>query len=156
PSGSEEEYQVAVVKIVNGLFGVKGLTEIRAAFALPPDGKPLRPRPTTPPAKLRNGQEACLFLRKHPTESFFVLTNANQILDKKDEDFDKAVDSVKRMVNLLEDPDSSLKSKDSDERFHTAAMLIIRYRTPSGPNLATEGIDAVQSKAILEVLAETD
>jgi len=158
PFGSEVEYQIAIVKIVNGISGVNGLTQVKVAFEVPhnSDGKPIPLRPTTPQPKLQKDQEVCLFLRKHPTESFFVLTNANQILDKKNEDFDKAVNRVKKMVTLMEDPNKSLKSEDAEGRFHTAAMLIIRYRTPCGPDLTTEAIDAAQSKAILEVLAETD
>jgi hypothetical protein len=156
PFGAEVEYAIAVVKVAKGISGVEGLTHVKVAFPLAqnPGGK-IRPGRPVPP-KLEKDQEVCLLLTKHPTESFFILTNANQVLDKQSEIFEKEFDQIKAMARLMENPDGSLKSKDADERFHTAAMLIVRYRTPVGPNPKTEAIDAEQSKAILGVLAESD
>jgi hypothetical protein len=157
--GDEIEYQVAVVKIGDGVSGVKGLTHVKVAFQVPVNqpGGPIRPGRRPLPPKLEKDQEVCLLLTKHPTENFYVLTNTFQVFDKTNETFDKEVEQVKKLSKLLDDADKSLKSKDADEKFLTAAMLLAKYRPQFTPvNAKTEDIDAAQSKAILETLAGAD
>ena len=155
--GDEIEYRIAVVKVGDGITGVKGLTHVKIAFqpAANPGGgiRPGRPQPP----KLEKDQEACLLLTKHPTEAFYVMVNAFQIIDKTNPNFDDEVKQVKKLTKLLDDADKSLKSKDADERFLTAAMLVTKYRNQNfGGNPKNEAIDADQSKAILQTLAEAD
>jgi hypothetical protein len=159
--GDEIEYQIAVVKVKDSISGAKGETHIKVGFQLlanpnPGGGRPIRPGRGFAPPKLEKDQEVCLLLQKHPTETFFVLTTPFQIIDKKDENFDKQVDEVKKLAKLLDDADKSLKSKEKDDRFLAAAMLITKYRTPIGASQATEEVNADQSKAILNALAEAD
>jgi hypothetical protein len=157
--GDDVEYQVAALKIGDGVSGVKGLTHVKVAFQVPVNqpGGPIRPGRRPLPPKLEKDQEVCLLLTKHPTENFYVLTNTFQVFDKKNETFDKEVEQVKKLSKLLDDADKSLKSKDRDEKFLTATMLVTKYRTqPIGPEPKKEDIDAAQSKAILEALADAD
>ncbi len=52
--------------------------------------------------------------------------------------------------------ESFLKAKSADDRFQTAGMLLVRYRTPQGANPKEEKIDAKESKLILQSLADGD
>ncbi len=154
--GDEDvEYHIAVVKIADGLSGVKGLTHVKVAFQAGSNqpGGPIRPGRFVFP-KLEKDQEACLLLTKHPTEAFYVVSRPEQIIDKKN---DKDVDQVKKLAKMFADADKNLKSKDNDERFLAAALLIMKYRPMFVPlDGKTESIDAAQSKAILEALADAD
>jgi hypothetical protein len=149
---ADMDYHVAVVKIADGISGVKGLTHVKVAFVAS-SNQPGGPGRYGFP-KLEKDQEACLLLSKHPTEAFYVASRPQQIIDKKN---DKDVEQVKKLAKILADADKNLKSKDKDERFLAAALLIIKYRPIFSPlGEKTESIDAGQSKAILEALADTD
>jgi len=152
------EYKIAVVKVEENVAGVKGLTEAKIGFIAPPmgGGKPIRPFRGV---VLAEGQEACFFLQPHPEEAFYLINMAQETLDKKAQDFDKQLTEVKKCVKLLEKPLDGLKSKDKDERFTTAGLLLARYRTyrgTGGANPKQEGIDAEESKLIMQALAEAD
>ena len=49
-----------------------------------------------------------------------------------------------------------IQKEGADDRFQTAGMLLIRYRTPLGGNPKEEKIDAKESKLILQGLADGD
>ena len=97
-----------------------------------------------------------MFLVKHPTEDFYVGQAYYDFIDKKNADFDKSLDEIKRCAKLLADARGSLQSKSADDRFLTAAMLLARYRTARPGETKTEPIDAEESKAILQALADAD
>ncbi len=152
------EFQVVAVKIDDAVLGAKGLKEIRVGF-VPPQNKPAGPiRLPRPSVILETGQEVCLFLRKHPEESFYVAPMYFDVMDKKNPNFSQDVELVKRCVKLLAEPDAGLKAKDADDRLLTAAMLLSRYRTDrSGTGKGkTEPVEAEQSKLILQALADAD
>src|SRR5262245_18398556 len=71
------EYQIAMVKVGETVFGKAG-KEIKVGF-IPvmagPGGGPVRPRIPRPTVNLTVGQEACLFLVKHPKEDFYTARN---------------------------------------------------------------------------------
>lgn len=168
------DYQVAVVKISESVLGAKGLTNVRVGFLTAPMGgnvKPLPPngggiqiqpaiaRVPNPVITLTEGQEGCFFLTKHHDGDFYVLQQFGQPLDKKAADFDKQLDSVKKLVKVFEDPKAALKSKESADREFAACMLVQKYRQyPQSvkPNakVVQEPIDAEESKLILSTLAE--
>ena len=99
-----------------------------------------------------------LFLVKHPTEDFYVGVQYYDFINKTgDANFDKSMDEVRRAVKLLADPAAGFKSKDADDHFLTAALLVTRYRMRRvGGADKTEPIDAEQSKQILQALADAD
>ncbi len=155
PGARKVPYQVAVVEVGEALAGPKEPRRVRVGFlAPPPEGKGPRFR-RLPPVKLTAGQEACFFLVKHPEESFYVAPAEYDLLDKKSEDFAGGVALARRCARLLNDREAGLASKEAEDRFLTAALLIYRYRTPRGTP-QTEPVDAGQSRRILEVLAEAD
>jgi hypothetical protein len=65
-----------------------------------------------------------------------------------------------RWSELLDDANATLKSKNADDRFVTAALLVSRYRSfiPSihARDRKTEPVDAKLSSSILRALAEAD
>jgi hypothetical protein len=154
------DYQVAVVQVGDAILGAKDAKEIKVGFVPPPEPGTGRPIVIGGPRfSLKLEQEVCLFLTKHPTEDFYVGRQYFDLIDKTDPNFDKQLDEVKRCAKLLADPAAGLKAKAADDRFLTAAMLVVRYRTPP-PGAAlpgkTEPIDAGESKQILQALAEAD
>jgi hypothetical protein len=151
------EYQIAVVKVEDAIQGAKGLTHVKVGF-LPAQPGVVRPgamRPVT----LAKDQEVCLFLTPHFKASFLTVPQYFDAVDKANPNFDKEVAEAKRCAKLLADPKAGLQSKDADDRYTTAAMLLVRHTTPKtlgDPNAKKEPIDAAESKAILQALAEAD
>jgi hypothetical protein len=161
PFGGNADYQVAVVKVDDAIMGAKDAKEIKVGFVPPPQPTPGRPIVIGGPRgfSLKIDQEGCLFLTKHPTEDFYVGRQYFDVIDKNDPNFANQLDEAKRCAGLLADPAAGLKAKNADDRFLTAAMLIVRYRTPPpGTPLPakTEPIDAGESKQILQALADAD
>src|SRR5437660_12424927 len=74
--------------------------------------------------------------------------------------FSKEIQQYERWGKLLKEPIEGLNSKDADERFLTAALLVTEFRTYRAgvhvPSRKTEPIDAALSNLILQTLAETD
>jgi hypothetical protein len=157
PGAAKVEYQVAVIKIEDGIVGTKGLTHIKVGTVKPLEGKPvIRPGGYGPP-KLSVDQEGIYFLQKHPTETFYILGGPMSVVNKANNDnYEKELARVKECAKLLADPRAGLKSKSAGERALTASMLVIRYNSPRPGETRREPIDADESKLILTALAEGD
>ena len=163
-------YMVAVVKVDEPLLGGKNIKEVRVGFippvvtppAQPGTGPILRPGIRRPPqVTLFKDQEVCLFLTKHPEGGFYYAPAYYDVIQKKDNaNFDKDAAEVRHCAGLLADPRPGLEAKDPQDRFLTAGMLVLRYRTVrpfTAPGVEKqEPIDAAQSKAILKTLAAAD
>lgn len=144
-STDKVEYQVAVVKIGTALAGVKDVTQIRVGFL--PGGR----------AMLGKDQEVCLFLTRHPVETFYIMPDFYGAIDAKSPNGEKEVELAKRTAKLLADPMAGLKSKDADDRLITASALILRYRMQRpGVTTKQEDVPADESKLILQTLGEAD
>jgi len=162
--GAEDksEYQVAVVKIEDAIKGAKDVTSIRVGMVQQPPapvGRPGGPRirPGIRMPTLTQDEEVCLFLKPHHSGEFYVMQAYFDMVDKKNENFEKEVKLAKKCAQLLRDPEKGLQSKDPKDRLLTAAMLISKYRTPtitSEGEPKQESIRAEQSKRILHILAE--
>jgi hypothetical protein len=168
--GAEEKdpFTIAVVEINEGLIGAKGVTHMRVGF--------LEPKPASAPEEgapagwareryiqqrkvvvLTKGQEGIFMLTPHFEETFYTISRPEYVINKQDNpNYDKERETVRRAAKLLADPDASLRSKDAGDRFLTAAMLVVRYRTITSDNAKEEEIDGAQSKLILLGLAEGD
>jgi hypothetical protein len=66
-AGDPLEYQIAVVQITESLKAPRGLTHLRVGILPAPLSPGFGGRP------LAVGAEACLFLSRHPKETFFVV-----------------------------------------------------------------------------------
>jgi hypothetical protein len=156
PGGTDKvNYQIALVKVEDALFGPKDAETVRVGFLPPaPPGPPGPRRPPIrryPQANLMLNQEACLFLTKHPDGDFYVLTAYYDVLNKAGNPaFEKEIEEVRRCAKLLADPKAGLASANKDDRALTAVMLV------TGKPPKEEPIPAARSKAILRVLADAD
>jgi hypothetical protein len=150
------EFRIAVVKISDGIQGVKGQTEVRVGFMQPMGPvRPGRPRPIV----LQPDQEALLFLSARPDVNFYSVPAYFDVVDKNTPTFAADVAEARRCAKLLADPDAGLKSTSAEERYLTAAMLLSQYRTQRWPTMQPakeEPADAARSKAILGILADAD
>jgi hypothetical protein len=153
------EFTIAVVKIEDALLNAKGITHVKIGFVEPQaggGGPGIRPG-RFPQVNLNKDQEGCFLLRPHFEETFLTLPAYDYVLIKKDNpNYEKEMETVTKCAKLLADTDAGLKAKSADDRFQTAGMLLIRYRTPLGGNPKEEKIDAKESKLILQGLADGD
>jgi hypothetical protein len=149
---NKTEYKIAVITISDALLAPKGATTMRLGFVPIPPGVAVSPPPLQPAV----GLEGCFFLTKHGEADFYLAPGQLQFINKNNANFDKDVALIKRCIKILEAPNAALKSKNAEERFLAAAMLVAQYRTRKSPNAATEPIDAEQSKLILQALASAD
>ena len=156
------EMQIALVKVADTLQGKAG-KEIKVGFfppAVAPIGKPgglIRPPLRRGGVQLKVDQEAMFFLKKHPRKDVYVLQAPFEVLNKTgNANFGKETALVKKYVKLLANPMTGLKARDAGERFLTAALLLVRYRTPAPGITKTEPVSAEQSKLILDALAGAD
>jgi hypothetical protein len=154
------EYIVAVVKVDDAVLGAKGLTHVKVGFMAPQAGKPGGPiRPgLRGQAKLEKDQEVLLFLSPHHSAEFQIMPAYFDVVDKSAPTYEKDLETAKKCVKLLAEPEKGLKSKDAQERLETAAILVAKYRSykPSTKQPKEEAIDADMSKRIMNVLAEAD
>jgi hypothetical protein len=157
------QYQIAKVKVDEALIGAKGAREVQVGFLPASGGRPGGPiRPGfRPGVSLSIGQEAGLILTRHPTRDFYLIGPYFNVINKKagtmeNPNWAKEVGEVKKAVKLLANPSPGLKSRNKEERFLTAALLITRYRTPRAGTNKTVPVDAEQSKRILLALADAD
>jgi len=152
-------YHIAVVNISEGILGAKGLTSIRVGWQplqVNPQGANI-PRKGIPEATLTEGQEGVFFLLKHHEGDFYILIRYGQPLDKKAPDYESQLQSVKKIVKVIEDPVASLKAKEAGDRLFASAVLLHKYRTyvqTGGKMPVEQNIPAEQSKLILSAIAE--
>ena len=151
-------YRIAVVKIKDGVRGIKDEKTLRIGFV------PLeKPNPKIfvsggRPVQLEAGQEGLFLLKKHDKENFYTIPGIVGYFVNSDKNtgFDKEVQAARAAAKVVADPQAGLKSKDASERLLAAAILIDRYRTFRGPKAKLEPIDEKESKLILKTLADAD
>jgi hypothetical protein len=170
PKDQRATYKVAVVKIEDRLIGAKGLTLVRVGFstdapavAPPPGlvgappavaGRVPRLRPGSATVALTTGLEGCFMLERLPGADFYVLSGNGPPLDKKDENYTKQLEPVRKVARAIEDPVSALKTKDRDERFLAAHALLRRYQRASPGDMLGVPIPAEENQQILDLLLE--
>jgi hypothetical protein len=169
-AGNQESYQIVEVKVQEGLLGAQGLTRIKMGvpcFAVKIGNALAKLNPVV---AWQEGQEACLFLKRHYTGQFYEV-GLDQVIRKQkpfgvNPNFENDLETVRKCAKLLRAPEKGLKSSSAEDRILTAAMLIRRYRGPA-PTLwnlkggarqsaKQEPIAAEESKLILKALAEAD
>ena len=177
PGQPKVGYTVASVKVTEAILGAKGKTAIRVGWVGPakaadapagdvpavapgvirPGIRPIRPMPVV---ALAEGQEALLVLKKHHEGDFYVLANQFSAvpLDKKAADFDKQLEQVKKVVQIVENPVEALKAKELADRFLAAKIVMTKLQAypavAPGDKVERVDADAETSKLVLKVLAE--
>jgi hypothetical protein len=154
----KKEYFVAMVHIEEAVKGAEGLTDLKVAFpALPANLKYLPNGADEYRLQLETDQEVCLFLKPHHSGKFLIAACYYPSFDKKDTNFEENWKWTQQCAKLLANPEEGLQAKDPDERFLTAAMLILQYRTRQfmpKADAKEEPIPAKQSRLILQALGE--
>ncbi|MFM8273853.1 MAG: hypothetical protein ACKODX_16190 [Gemmata sp.] len=157
-------YRVAVVKVDGRIVGAGGPTHVKVGFVPPNPNEPpprgsggiIRPREPVP--VLKDGQEALLFLVKHPTADFYVMPPRFLPVDVSGDVGKKELETVKRFADVLADPMKGLKSGTAEVRAETAALLVAKYRThpQTGGKVEESAVPVDESGLILKGLAEGD
>jgi hypothetical protein len=144
----KHEYAVGVLEITQALKGADGLTHLRIGL-LPCQSGVV-------------GKEACFFLFPHFQEAFFVMPRqfGEPLAKEGNQGFNAEMRLYQHWAELIKDPEASLKSRDADDRFVTAALLVSQYRNfVPGIHVKdrkAEPIDAEQSRLILRTFATAD
>ena len=152
-------YRIAVVTVSEVIKGVKETKTIRLGFIPPPQpvkGKPPFIRPGRFNVNFTVGQDGMFFLTKHHQEKFYIAPMYFDFVNGDNPNFKNEVRQAKLAVKIGNNPQAALKSKDNEERFFAAAMLIDKYRPFVGPQAKTEAIPAEESKLILTALVDAD
>jgi hypothetical protein len=177
PKDQKMSYKVAVLKADESLLGGAGLTRYRVGFPAdaPPPGEPGAEKPGGPvPAGgprgglgrirrpmmvvgLAAGMEGCFFLTRHHDGDFYVMVAGPPLL-KKNENYAKELEQVKKTLKAIEDPVAALKAKELDARFQAAQTILQRYQTvrnqKPGVPPAREPIPEEENKLIVALLKE--
>lgn len=159
-------YRIALVRVSKGIQGSKQGKVIRVGYLAPPKPvvnqpkKLVFPSSRRPTMQLKVGQQALLFLKKHPVESFLIPPGYYSIKTaqpKTPKHFNQYVHEVQRMANILANPIPALKSQDDKIRVQAATLLIAKYRQPPfGRKFKQVPVDAEENKLILNALANAD
>jgi hypothetical protein len=156
-------YRIAVVSIADVVRGKKEMKQVRVGFVPVNVGPGVNPggpgpigRPGFGPVQLAAGQDGLFFLQKHPTGDFYIVNGQFDFVPSQNKAmFDNDLKDAQRAGKLLDDPMAGLKSKDANDRYFTAALLITQYRTPRVFPNKQEPISVEESKLILQALAES-
>jgi hypothetical protein len=152
-------YRIAVVSVSEIIKGSKGMKTIRLGFIPPP--QPNKGKPFIRPGirlgiNYTVGMDGMFFLTKHHQENFYTAPMYFDFVNSENNNFKTEVRQAKLAVKIATGPQAALRSKDNEERFFAAAMLIDKYRPFVGGNPKTEAIPAEESKLILTALLETN
>jgi hypothetical protein len=163
-SGQKDAFRIAAVQVGEALRGAKDAKTVRVGFPVPrADGAPggrafFLPGVGRLSGPLTPGQHGLLLLTRHPRADFYVVPIGSYLPSMGNEHFESDVGSLRKLVRVMADPKASLRSKDPQERFLAAAVLVSKYRTPprTGRPVKQEPLDAAESRQILASLADAD
>jgi len=153
PDAAQEiEYRVVVVKIDEGLRGVKNVTQVRVGLT-PGEFTGTR---RDPAVGLKEDAKFLLYLVKHPTTNLYVLRPEHPSINMTTHKADEVVRRAKIGTTAIADPVKALKAESKDDRVMAACALAMYYRWR--PTEKMEAVDrpADESKLLLAALAEGD
>jgi hypothetical protein len=147
-AGDDRMMQLANVEVSQDLLGKVG-KKVQVGY-FPPEGR-------RPGVVLEPKEETLFILRKHPKlpNTYVAEMYFSTVSSKDNPEFKTQVEEAKAATKTLANPLATLKSKDAEERYLAAALLLTRYRTPR-PGAKLEPVPAAEGKLILEALAEAD
>lgn len=143
---ADTEYRVLVVKVDDGLWGVKNTTQVRVALTAAEFNSPLR--------ALKEDAKFLFYLAKHPTTNLFVPLPAHPSVNMAGRGADEMLRRSRVATAAFAEPVKALQAKDKGDRVLAACALAMYYRkVPPG---ASESVDrpADESKLLLAALAE--
>jgi hypothetical protein len=151
-------YRIAVVRINQGIRGIKDEKTLRVGFIPVEKAKPGVFVTGARAVQLEAGQDGLFLLTRVGKENFYTIGGVVGYFfnSSTTKDFAKEVAAAKVAAKAVENPLNTLKAKDAEERLMAAAILIDKHRTFRGPNAKQEPIDAGESKLILQALADAD
>ncbi|MFQ3652037.1 MAG: hypothetical protein SNJ75_17070 [Gemmataceae bacterium] len=146
--GDDRQMQLATVEVNDQLLG-KVEKKVQVGF-FPAMGR-------RPGLQLEPNDTALFLVRQHPKLKNIYVAEMfySAVREKENPTFKTQVEEAKSATKLLANPLKGLNSKDADERYLTAALLITRYRRAT-PGAKLEPVPPAESKLILETLAEAD
>lgn len=150
-SGSKMEYKIAVLSVDERLLGPAAKKEYRVAFA--------GPSRRSPHHDLKVGQEGLFFLTAIDGQPAYRFVEYTDVVNKASDNYATDRDLARRCGKLLDDPDKGLAAKSAQDRFLTAALLVLRYRQKPlalSNRLAEELVPAATTKKLLLTLADAD
>jgi hypothetical protein len=161
PGDTEKvHYQVAIVKVSEGLLAGPDVKEVRVGFVPPPAPGARIVGPMLPGSTLQLGvdQEGIFFLTKEAGTDFYAPAPLGGFVDKTTREFESGLPEARKAGKLLSNPKANLTASNATDRVMTASLLVHRYRTRRGFNPAqkTEPIDAEESRLMLKALAGAD
>lgn len=118
-------------------------------------GKGKVPKDTPRVQSLEKGRVGIFFLSRRDPGKVYVPADHPIFTDEEDPAYKAELKRCKRLVRLLADPKTSLRSREHADRRATASMLLWRYCADRYGTNKTESIDAEESKLILGVLADS-
>ena len=158
-------YQIAVIKVENGLVGVPNVTHVKVGFIPPPPdraeppavpfGRPAPIRGGFGPVYLTKGQQGLFYLTKHHSGEFYIINPISAPIDSKADGYKNELALAKKVAAALADPTKALKAEKADDRLFAANVLINKYRAypANGGAVVTEKVPANESALILKVMA---
>lgn len=182
-NGPKVNYRIAVVQVSESLFGLKkGTQQVRIGFIAQPNVAPpnaggiqiqpaiqpvppggfggRRPFPGNFQMQLTVGQDGLFSVNKHHKENFYLSPNFQNFVQRQDNPgFEAQLKTAKQLAKVMGDPVAALKAEDRLDRYAAAAVLVGKYRNasnPTGQPMKLVGIDAAESKLILQAIAGGD
>lgn len=151
------KYKIAVVKVSEGIRGIKDVKSVRVGFQVPVAPKPGQPiiggGRRSP--QLDVGQEGLFMISMHADGKFYQAPNFGMFVATNNKSFEGDVKMAKRVVAVMNNTKQALESRDADERLMAVQILVTKYRTPKAGN-NQEPIDAAESKLILNAIATAE
>jgi hypothetical protein len=145
-------YTLAEVAVKTLLTGPEGKKTVTVGFH--PRKEPSKEDGYT--LQLAAKEVRCLFLKRHPTEGFYVESGVGEPLDPAKKADQPALEQVKRVAAVLADPVKALKAEKADDRVFAALCLAYNYGPPDKLNLTAEDVPKEESDLILKALREAD
>jgi len=153
PGATEKtKFTIATVKIETNIRGAKNLTHLKVGFCPGASGTGRQDKFPL----LKQGEEVCVFLTKHPDANFYVYPLLAPPIPVT-ENSKAMLERLKRGAATFGDPAKALKSDKAGDRTEAACFLLMQYRNPHpGREVTTAKVPLVESQAILKALAEAD
>jgi hypothetical protein len=156
-----QKFRVAVVKVAEPIVGAKDVKTLRVGFMPRGEenpGRPIRVFPGQNP-NLDVGFNGLFILARQPGAKDLFVADGPYTVRPLGEDgsANPDVKAFRQLAKLVADPMAGMQSKNADDRFQTAMMMIYRYRSFRGAGQPKEEpISVEESKLILNGLADGD